>query len=126
MKKFCKGMLVPFLLLLSTLSWAQNKTITGKVVDESGAAVAGASVAIKGSTAGALTNENGDFTLSVPTTARTLTISSSGYTAKEVSINGNTISVTLVKFVSNLDEVIVVGYGTQKKSVVTGAISSVK
>src|SRR5258706_10804550 len=126
MKKFFKGIVLPFLLLLSTVSWTQDKTITGRVVDESGAGAAGASVAVKGSTAGTLTNDKGDFTLSVPPSASILVISFTGYGTKEVTVAGNMVSVSLVKSISNLDEVVVVGYGTQRKVNVTGAISTVK
>ena len=127
MKKISKGVFLPFLLLLSAISWAQNKTITGKIVDETNAPVVGASVTVKNSTVGTTTNENGAFTLSVPESAQTLVITNVGYTLKEVAITGNTISVSLMKSViSNLDEVVVVGYGTQRKVNVTGAISTVK
>ncbi len=127
MKKLSKGVFLPFLLLLCAISWAQSKTITGKVVDESNVGLAGASVTVKNSTTGTTTNENGEFTLSVPASAQTLVITSVGYTLKEVAIVGTTISVSLVKSdASNLDEVVVVGYGTQRKSVVTGSISSVR
>jgi TonB-linked SusC/RagA family outer membrane protein len=127
MKKLCKGVLLPLLLLLSAFSWAQNKTITGRVVGEGNVAVSGASVTVKNSTVGTITNDNGEFTLSVPTSARTLIITSLGYAASEVAISGNSISVSLIKSAAaNLEEVVVVGYGTQRKSVVTGSISSVK
>jgi TonB-linked SusC/RagA family outer membrane protein len=129
MKKFSKGILFSLLILLSAISWAQNKTITGKVVDENGG-VAGASVTAKGSTTGTTTNQDGDFSLSVPVAARTLVISFVGYTTREVAIDGGTganLSVTLTKSLSSsLDEVVVVGYGTQRKVNVTGAISTIK
>jgi TonB-linked SusC/RagA family outer membrane protein len=126
MKKLSKGGLVLLMLLLSAVSWAQNKSITGKVLDESNAPLAGAAITVKNATMGATTNENGEFTLSVPASAKTLIVSYSGYTSKEVAITGNTYTVTLVKSISNLDEVVVVGYGTQKKVNVTGAISSIR
>ncbi len=127
MKKFCKGILLPSLLLLSTLSWAQNKTITGKIIGENNVPLSGASVTVKNSTIGTITKENGEFTLSIPESAKTLVVTSVGYSPKEVSIVGNTFSVSLEKStLSNLDEVVVVGYGTQRKSVITGSISSVK
>jgi TonB-linked SusC/RagA family outer membrane protein len=126
MKKLSKGGIVFFLLLLSAVSWAQNKSVKGKVLDDSNAPLAGASVTVKGSTVGTTTNESGDFTISVPATAKTLVISSIGYIQKEVTITDNAITISLAKSTSNLDEVVVVGYGTQKKSNVSGAISSVK
>ncbi len=127
MKKQSKGILLSLFLLLSTFSWAQDKTITGKVTDENNVGVVGASVTIKNSTVGTRTNETGEFTLSVPTSANTLIITYVGYASKEMPITGNTVSVSLVRSAgASLDEVVVVGYGTQRKSNVTGAISSVK
>lgn len=127
MKKICKGLLLPLFLFLSAISWAQNKTITGKVVDENNAGVVGASVMVQNSTIGTVTDENGDFTLSVPANAPALVVSIVGFATQVVPITGNTISVSLTRSAgSNLDEVVVVGYGTQRKSNVTGAISSVK
>lgn len=126
MKKLSRGVALIPLLLLSLFSLAQNRTITGKVTDGPNP-VSGASVAVKNSTEGTITNEQGEFTLSVSGSATTLVISSLGYETKEIEIIGNSVSVTLTKSViSNLDEVVVVGYGTQRKVNVTGAISSVK
>ena len=126
MKKLSKGGLVFLLLLLSTISRAQNRPITGKVLDESNAPVAGAAVTVKNSNTGTTTNENGEFKLSVPESAKILVISSLGFISKEITLSGNTVTVSLVKTFSNLDEVVVVGYGTQKKVNVSGAISSVR
>lgn len=127
MKKLFKEVLLIPLLLISAISFAQNKTVTGKVLDEKGSGVAGASVSVLGSTAGTITKEDGSFVLSVPDAAKTLLVTSIGFDAKEVKITGAALSVNLVKSaISNLDEVVVVGYGTQKKSNVTGAISGVK
>ena len=127
MKKFTKWVFFPLLLLLSTVSWAQNKTITGKVTTENNVPVAAATVKDKNSLSATTTNENGEFTLSVSGTAKTLVITSVGYVSKEAAIVGNNILVTLnTSAATALDEVVVVGYGTQRKSNVTGSISSVK
>ena len=126
MNRLSKGLLLSLMLLIAAISWAQNKTITGKVTDEKGP-VSGASVAVKNTTIGTVTNDNGEFTLSVPESAGTLVISYVGYQTREIAITGNSFSVALTKSEGiNLDEVVVVGYGTQRKSNVTGAISSVK
>ena len=126
MNRLSKGALLPLMLLFSAFVWAQNKTVTGRVVDENGAVV-GASVSVKNTTTGTTTNENGDFTLSVPATAQTLVISSVGYNSREVAITGSALSIMLTRSAaSSLQEVVVVGYGTQRKSNVTGSISSVK
>jgi hypothetical protein len=89
--------------------------------------VVGASVTVKNSTVGTTTDPNGKFSLTVPSSAKSLLISSLGYETREVSITGNTLSITLQRSgAARLDEVVVVGYGTQRKANVTGAISSVK
>ncbi len=126
MKKVSKGVIFSLLMLLATVSWSQNKTISGVISDDAGPVI-GASVSVKGTTTGTTTNERGEFSLSVPSTATTLVISSVGYDSKDVAISGSAVNVTIAKSMAgNLDEVVVVGYGTQKKSVVTGSISSVK
>lgn len=105
---------------------AQNKTVTGKIVDENGP-LAGASVVVKNNpNIGTTTNVNGEFSLSVPSSAQTLIISSIGYATREVAVSAGPINVTLAKTTVGLDEVVVVGYGTQRKKVITGAISAVR
>lgn len=126
MKKLCRGVLLPLILFLSLSLFAQNKTVTGKVSEDNGTPIVGASVSGKNSTYGTVTNEKGEFSITIPSTVSTLIVSSAGYASTEVAISGNTMSVSLLKSISNLDEVIVVGYGTQKKLLNTGAISTVK
>lgn len=105
---------------------SQSKTIKGKVVDENNIGIPLASIVVKGTTTGTTTNSDGEFTLTVPEDAKTLVVSSTGYTEKEIPITGNTISVSMKRTTANLEEVVVVGYGSQRKVNVTGAISSVK
>ena len=103
----------------------QSGTITGKVVDSSGEAIIGASVVVKGTTNGTITDIDGNFTLDVPAKA-TLVISYIGYTTVELPVDGKqTLSITLKEDTEMLDEVVVVGYGTQKKATLTGSISQV-
>ena len=103
-----------------------QKQISGIVVDEAGAPIIGANIIEKGTTNGAITDLEGRFTLNVSDNA-TLIISYIGYTSIEIRVMGkNTFNITLKEDTQALDEVIVIGYGIQKKSVVTGAISSVK
>jgi TonB-linked SusC/RagA family outer membrane protein len=106
---------------------AQNsRTITGKVTDDKGAPIPNASVLVKGSTIGTTTANDGTFSLKVPETAKTFVISSVNFASKEVSISkSGSVSVSLESSTSSLEEVVVVGYGTQKKKDVTGAISKV-
>ena len=126
MKKLFKGILFLFALLISAVSWAQTKTITGTVTGEKGEPVPKASVVVKGSQLGTSTNERGEFTITVPSTAKTLIITSVGFEAKEVAITGTTLVIGLTENTTKLNEVVVVGYGTQKVTKVSGAISTVK
>lgn len=105
---------------------SQSKTIKGKVLDENNIGIPQASVVVKGTTTGTTTNPDGDFTLDVPGNAKVLVVSTTGYVSQEIPITGNTVSVSMKRSTSKLDEVIVVGYGTQRKVNNTGAISSVK
>ncbi len=102
-------------------------TINGKVTDgETGDPVPGVNVIAKGTTNGTITNLEGSYTLNVSDEVTTLIFSSIGYVSQEVAIQGRTtIDVALVTDIKSLEEVVVVGYGTQKRSDVTGAIGSV-
>jgi TonB-linked SusC/RagA family outer membrane protein len=106
---------------------AFQRAVSGKVTDENGGSIAGANVTVKGTTVGVMTDANGKFSLTLPENAKTLVISFVGYLPQEVNIgNSSTISVTLIPDTQSLSEVVVVGYGSQKKSDLTGSISSVK
>lgn len=120
--------LLPLFLLavLSTAAEAQSQQITGTVTDERGNPVAQASVMAKGTSKGTLTDDRGNFTLTVPPDVHTITISSLNFVPKEVPITGTRLFINLKTNVSGLEDVVVIGYGTQKKSNVTGAIASVK
>ncbi|NIJ54711.1 SusC/RagA family TonB-linked outer membrane protein [Dyadobacter arcticus] len=99
--------------------------ISGKVTDDKGAPLPGATVIVKGSTRGTTTDTDGKFVIDADSDAM-LEISFVGYSSKEVSVNGqSSIVVQLNPNLSQLNEVVVVGYGTQKRSDVTGAISSI-
>ncbi|MGM9511886.1 SusC/RagA family TonB-linked outer membrane protein [Larkinella sp. GY13] len=99
--------------------------IRGKVTDAAGEGLPGVSVVIKGSTRGTTTNGQGEFSINAPANA-TLVFSFVGYASKEMQVNGQTmLNVSLVQDERALEEVVVVGYGTQKRASVTGAVSSV-
>ncbi|MEO6960449.1 MAG: TonB-dependent receptor [Puia sp.] len=100
--------------------------ISGKVIDEKGEPVSGASVVVKGGGAGTSTDARGNFKIMVPNQQSVLVISSVGYSMKEVEV-GTTgfVSVVLARKENVADEVVVIGYGTQRKVDVTGAISTV-
>ena len=121
----CALLLLQLLFLAAS---AQNRTVTGTVASKStGLPLAGATVTLKGTRTATVTDNSGNFRIDVPGSAKLLTISYVGLTEQEVSIpSSGTVSVQLEPTGSNLDEVVVVGYGVQRKSVVTGAISSVR
>lgn len=105
---------------------AQNRTIKGKVTDEKGNAIANASVLLKGTTVGTTTDNAGNFTLAVPANAKTLQFSSLNFNAQEVSIGIKTdFSIILQTINQNLEEVVVVGYGTQKKNNLTASVATI-
>ena len=113
-------------ILFSVYAQAQDVTVNGKVYDENGLPIPGVSILIKGTSKAVATDFDGNYQISVDAKA-TLEFSYVGYTTTKELINGRTkIDVTLKPSTESLQEVVVVGYGTQKKSVVTGAISSVK
>lgn len=104
---------------------AQQKIITGTVTDEHNNPLRDVSVVVKGSSRGTTTNDAGVFTISVET-GETLNFSIVGYNLNSVKVGeGNTVSVQLVSTVADIDEVVVVGYGTQRRSTLTGAVASV-
>ena len=102
-------------------------TISGKVSSPSGEALPGVTVLLKGTTIGAATGPDGIYSLQAPAATGTLVFSFIGFITKEVPINGRSlVNVTLTEDTKALEEVVVVGYGTQKKGDVTGAVGSVK
>ncbi|MBE9465255.1 TonB-dependent receptor [Dyadobacter subterraneus] len=104
-----------------------ERKVSGKVVDEKGEGLPGVNVLVVGSQTGTSTNEKGEYQLTVGDAAVTLKFSFIGYVSQEVvSDNNNTVNISLAPDVSALKEVLVVGYGTQEKKDVTGAVSSIK
>ncbi|GMQ27848.1 TonB-dependent receptor [Algoriphagus confluentis] len=105
------------------LAW---EVITGKVIDETGAPLPGAAILVKGTTTGTITDLDGNFSLDVASDA-VLVISYLGYTPQEVAVGAQAVlTIRLEPESSQLNEIVVVGYGTQKRSDVTGAIGSLK
>lgn len=103
-----------------------DTTITGTVVDEEGIPLIGASIAVKGSGTGTITDYEGNFSLSVPDDATTLVVTYIGYAAQEIAINNQSvINIQLTSDASVLDEVVVIGYGTGTKEKFNGAVSKV-
>ncbi|WP_321335413.1 TonB-dependent receptor [uncultured Bacteroides sp.] len=140
MSTFRKKKLVPFLILLSKrlcivivmslftiVSYAQtNKSISGVVTDESGESIIGANVMVVGNKAlGTITDMNGCFKLSVPVNS-TLKISYVGYFTKRIKTDDNLLyKIVMEEDAAQLEEVVVVGYGTQKKATLTGSVVAV-
>lgn len=105
----------------------QQTVVSGKVTDEAGIPLPGATIMVKGTTIGTVTTFDGDYSIEVPDGATTLVFSYLGYVKQEIEINGQSlINVVMVADNTSLDEVVVVGYGTQRKKDIAGAISTVK
>jgi TonB-dependent starch-binding outer membrane protein SusC len=113
--------------LLFQIAFSQEKRVTGKVTDsKDGNGIADVSVTVKGSTTGTTTNRDGTFAINVPSSATTLVFSSVGYATQQVPINGkSSIDVSLQASSSNLNEVVVIGYGTARKKDLTGSVATV-
>jgi TonB-linked SusC/RagA family outer membrane protein len=105
---------------------AADRQVTGKVIDEKGDGLPGVNILVVGTQQGTSTNENGEYRITVPDAGATLKFSFIGYVSQEIPADKNIINVSLAPDVSALKEVVVVGYGTQEKKDVTGAVSSVK
>jgi len=114
-----------FLFFICISSYGQGTTVRGVVKDISGDALPGVSVKVKGGTGGTTTDGNGQFTLKTPDNA-VLIFSYIGYQVKEEAVQGSsTLEITLLPSNQELDEVVVVGYGTQRKGDITGAVGVV-
>lgn len=125
MKKRLLLLLMPLMLVSMGLS-AQNVSVKGTVVDATGEPVIGASVrVVQNPTIGVITDYDGNFAIEAPANAKQLEISYVGMATKKVNIQRGTLKVVLEEDAANLDEVVVVGYGVQKKSDVTGALARV-
>ena len=125
-KSLQKPLVFLFLLCLFPLGALAQGTVTGTVNDEAGEPIIGASVQVQGTKTGAITDFNGNFSVQAGSNA-TLVISYIGYTSATVKVNGrNNITVVLKEDAQTLNDVVVIGYGVQKKSDLTGAVASVK
>ena len=107
----------------STQALQQSTRISGKIVDKNGEAIIGANVIEKGTSNGTITNIDGRFELTVQ--KKTIVVSYIGYMTKEVTVNSRNMTITLEEDSKALEEVVIVGFGTQKKVNLTGSVSSV-
>lgn len=115
------------LLLSFTVLFAQEKSVTGSVTDENSEALPGVNVIVKGTTLGTITDVDGNFKITVPSGKSVLQFSFIGFENKEVDVSKtNKVTIQLKSTTIGLDEVVAVGYGTQKKVNLTGSIESVK
>ena len=128
MQKRIKGILALLLLLCATTTaFAQNVTVTGTVTDATNEPLIGVNVQVKGSTIGTVTDIDGRFSLSVPGNQSVLVFSYVGYLPQEFPVgNQRAFTVTMREDLQNLEEVVVVGYGVQRKVNLTGSVSSIK
>jgi TonB-linked SusC/RagA family outer membrane protein len=119
---------IPLFIFCVLQLFAQEIAVTGKVLDgESGDPLPGVNVVIDGTQQGTVTNTNGVYEITVPSAQSALIFSFIGYLSERVEVGGRTvIDIQLVPELQSLDEVVVVGYGTMKKSDLTGAVSSIR
>lgn len=131
-RKFYRHLWALLLVLLcADLSYAatywQERAVEGTVIASTGESLPGVSVVVQGTSNGTVTDADGKFRINVPSSASVLTFSYIGYTTQEVSVGDRTrVDVTLEPSLEQLDEIVVIGYGTVKKSDLTGSVSSVK
>ena len=121
---FILGLCMLFIQAFAQIVYAQNaRTVTGVVVDEFGDPIIGAAIKIVDSTVGTISDIDGKFSLPVPEGGR-LAVSFVGYVSQTIT-NLNNPKIVLKEDVANLDEVVIVGYGTQKMKNITGAIETI-
>jgi len=105
---------------------AQEQTIRGVVKDTRGVPIIGANVMVKGTSIGTATDLEGNYSLTVPSSANRLHVSYIGMREIEVPITGNVVNIIMEEDVSSLDELVVIGYGTVRKRDLTGSVASVR
>jgi TonB-linked SusC/RagA family outer membrane protein len=121
-------LLLSLLLIMAVVSgvFAQDRRITGIVKDSSGESIIGANVMVKGTVIGTATDVDGKYSLDVPADAKTLVVSFIGMKNMELPISGSVINIVMESDVTSLDELVVIGYGTQRRRDITGSVASVK
>jgi TonB-linked SusC/RagA family outer membrane protein len=118
--------LLYLMMMAPVFAYSQNVTVSGTVKDKSGEGLIGVTVAVPGTTTGTATNVDGQYTISVPANGK-LSFSFIGYVTQTVDVNGRSaINITLADDEILLEEVVVVGYGTMRRSDLTGSVASVK
>lgn len=127
MKRILLGKIFVGLMLISSMGFSQQRTVSGKVTSaEDGSALPGVNVLVKGTTTGTVTTINGTYSIEIPAGATTLTFSFIGFKAQEVDVNGRTVvDVTLENDITQLQEVVVTGYGTTLKKEFSGSTATI-
>ena len=126
MKTKFSGVQTLLLAFVVQLTFAQEKTISGTVLDDSGLPLPGATVLVKGTSSGTSSDFDGKYSISADTGA-TLVFSFIGYTTQEIKVNtSSTINVTMAEDAGTLEEVVIIGYGTTTKQAFTGTAKVVK
>lgn len=126
MHAFCRRLSSALLLtLISTSISAQDINVNGRVIDENGDPIIGANVLIKGTSIGTITNIDGDFTIEAPNKDAIIRIGYIGYEEIEIKA-GQNLTIVMKENSEMLDDVVVIGYGTVKKSDATGSVTAIK
>ncbi|MDE6135878.1 MAG: TonB-dependent receptor [Muribaculaceae bacterium] len=121
-----KALIAMVAMLLATVpAMAQTRNVSGTVLDESGEPLIGASVVAQGSTTGVATDIDGNFTIQVGAQCKQITVSYIGYLPQTVAITGEKLTITLQPNSQTMEELVVIGYGVQKKNDLTGSISTI-
>lgn len=121
-----KGIICLFLLLFSFVSFSQGVKVTGKVNNDQGEALPGVTILVKNTKVNATSGTDGSFSITAPAANSVLVFSYVGFTSQEISLNNRTeLTISLAPAANSMQDVVVVGYGTQKKSDVTGALSRI-
>ena len=122
-----KMKLIIVILFLCASSYAQQNTLEGIVLDEASLPIPGATIVVKGTTKGEFTDFEGKFSIIIPKDSEIIEVSSLGYLKQEINVKGKTkITIKMKEDLSELDEVVIIGYGTQKKINLTGSVETVK
>ncbi|HYH57250.1 MAG TPA: carboxypeptidase-like regulatory domain-containing protein, partial [Anseongella sp.] len=121
-KVFSRGLLLAFLCTIQAEVFAQT-AVTGKVTSETGEVLPGVNVVVKGTSTGVVTDQEGDYSITVPGENSILVYSFIGMTTREVSVNGRSvIDIELAPDIGTLVQAVVVSYGTQREREITGSI----
>ena len=126
LNKLATSLFLVLLCIFSSSAFAQQRTITGTVTGENNAPVAGATITVKGTSIATLSNQDGQFSITVPADRNALTVSFVGYQNQDIPLgNSNIVNISLKSSTASLEEVVVTGYATQRKKDLTGSVAVV-